>query len=254
MGNILEIRNLSKSYGKTQALKDVSFDVPMGKIVGVLGPNGSGKTTIIKTIMGLLSGYGGDVYIMPDTSGPEVPASNSIGFSCCSPMRPGFTANRVISYLPDISHIPSWLTVIQAISFFADFYEDFDAIKAQEMIVGMKVPLHQKLKALSKGMQEKVHLSLVMSRRAKLYILDEPIGAVDPASREFIINTILANFSEDAGILLSTHIIADIEPILDVAIFLRDGEITLHDDADKIREDNGSSLDQLFREVFKNVH
>jgi len=200
----------------------------------VLGPNGSGKTTIIKTVMGLLSDYGGDVRIMSET--------------------PGFLANRHISYLPDVSHIPTWLTVNQAIGFFSDFYQDFDTEKARGMLADMKIPTDKKLKTLSRGMQEKVQLSLVMSRKAKLYVLDEPIGAVDPASREFIIDTILRNYSEDSSILLSTHIIADIEPILDVAIFIKDGEIVLHDEVDKIREDNDNSLDQLFREVFRNVH
>ncbi|MCL2851432.1 MAG: ABC transporter ATP-binding protein [Defluviitaleaceae bacterium] len=234
MDNVLEIKELSKNYGKTQALKGVSFDIPKGKIVGVLGPNGSGKTTIIKTVMGLLSDYGGDVRIMSET--------------------PGFLANRHISYLPDVSHIPTWLTVNQAIGFFSDFYQDFDTEKARGMLADMKIPTDKKLKTLSRGMQEKVQLSLVMSRKAKLYVLDEPIGAVDPASREFIIDTILRNYSEDSSILLSTHIIADIEPILDVAIFIKDGEIVLHDEVDKIREDNDNSLDQLFREVFRNVH
>ncbi|MCL2574769.1 MAG: ABC transporter ATP-binding protein [Defluviitaleaceae bacterium] len=233
MDKILEINNLTKSYGKTDAVRGVSFDVPKGSIVGLLGPNGSGKTTIIKTIMGLLSDYGGNVSIGGNTPGP--------------------LANANISYLPDVAHIPTWFKVSQAIAFFADFYEDFDAARAETMLTTMKIPLNKKIKTLSRGMQEKVQLSLVMSRRASLYILDEPIGAVDPASREFIIDTILKNFDGEGAILLSTHIIADIEPILDVAIFLREGEIVLHDDVDKIREEKGQSLDQLFREVFKNV-
>ena len=234
MGNVLEIKSLSKCYGKTQALKEVSFDIPVGKIVGLLGPNGSGKTTIIKIVMGLLSSYGGCVSILSEA--------------------PGYAANNYISYLPDVSHIPTWLTVAQAIGMFKDFYGDFDAIKAREMLSGMKIPMDKKIKALSRGMQEKVQLSLVMSRRARLYVLDEPIGAVDPASREFIIETILRNYCEDSSILLSTHIIADIEPILDIAVFLKDGEIVLHDEVDRIRENNNKSLDQLFREVFRNVH
>jgi len=233
MEKILQINNLTKSYGKIHAVRGVTFDVPKGSIVGLLGPNGSGKTTIIKTIMGLLSDYSGTVAIGGKQPGPD--------------------ANTNISYLPDVAHIPTWFKVSQAINFFTDFYKDFDAARAKTMLDAMKIPINKQIKALSRGMQEKVQLSLVMSRRAGLYILDEPIGAVDPASREFIIDTILKNFDGEGAILLSTHIIADIEPILDVAIFLREGQIVLHDDVDKIREERGQSLDQLFREVFKNV-
>jgi ABC-2 type transport system ATP-binding protein len=233
MEKILQINNLTKSFGKTHAVQGVTFDVTRGSIVGLLGPNGSGKTTIIKTIMGLLSGYGGTV---------------SIGGAA-----PGPVANSGISYLPDVAHIPTWFKVSQAITFFDDFYADFDAPRAKAMLDTMKIPVNKQIKTLSRGMQEKVQLSLVMSRRAGLYILDEPIGAVDPAGREFIIDTILKNFDGEGAVLLSTHIIDDIEPILDVAIFLREGQIVLNDDVDKIREEKGVSLDQLFREVFKNV-
>jgi len=234
MSKILEINNLNKNYGKFAAVKGVSFNIEAGKIVGLLGPNGSGKTTIIKTIMGLMTDYDGGVGIVG--------------------LKPGVDANHHISYLPDQAHIPRWLTVTQAINFFADFYTDFDASRAKTMLEQMRIPLDKRLKALSRGMQEKVSLSLVMSRRAKLYVLDEPIGAVDPASREFILDTILRNFSDDASIILSTHIIADIEPILDRALFLREGELILDDDVEKIRDEKGQSLDQLFREVFKNVY
>jgi len=233
MEKVLEISNLNKNYGKFQAVKNLSFDIEKGKIVGLLGPNGSGKTTIIKTIMGLMSDYDGSVAI--------------------NGAHPGHVANKHISYLPDTAHIPRWLTVSQAIQLFTDFYEDFEPNRAKDMLTQMKIPMDKKLKALSRGMQEKVNLSLVMSRRAKLYVLDEPIGAVDPASREFIIETILKNFDEDGSILISTHIIADIEPILDRAIFLREGELVLHDEVENIREQKGQSLDELFREVFKNV-
>ena len=234
MDKILEIRNLSKNYGKTRAVKNVSFDIAPGRIVGVLGPNGSGKTTIIKTVMGLLSDYSGEVNI-----GGE---------------NPGYLANRHISYLPDVSHIPTWFKVRGAVDFFADFYEDFDKERANNMLESMSIPLNKKIRALSRGMQEKVQLALIMSRRARLYVLDEPIGAVDPASRDFIVNTILKNFNEEGSILLSTHIIADVEPILDEAIFLKEGEIVLNDNVEKIREEQNTSLDGLFREVFKNVY
>jgi len=234
MDKMLEIQGLGKSYGNTEALKNISFDVPAGKIVGVLGPNGSGKTTLIKTIIGLLSDYSGEISI--------------------AGLPPGHLANQYISYLPDVSHIPKWFTVNQAIAFFGDFYQDFDKTRAESMLEIMKIPRDNKIKTLSRGMQEKVNLSLVMSRRAKLYILDEPIGAVDPASREFIVDTILRHFPEDSSILISTHIIADIESILDRAVFLKEGQIILNEEADKIREEKGLSLDQFFREVFKNVY
>ena len=232
MDNILEIKNVGMNYGKHMALRDVSLDIPGGKIVGILGPNGSGKTTLIKIIMGLLNNYKGDVLI----------AGHS----------PGHLANAYISYLPDRGHVPEWLTVKQAIALYADFYKDFNKTKAEEMLSNMSIPLRQKIETLSHGMQEKVQLALAMSRNASLYILDEPLGAVDPASREFIINTILKNFPENSSILLTTHIITDIEPILDIAVFLREGEVVLNNDADKIREEKGMSLDGLFREVFKN--
>ena len=232
MDKVLEIKGLSKNYGKKAVLKDVSFSIEAGKIVGLLGPNGSGKTTLMKTIMGLLQGHDGDVRIAD------------------SP--PGHLANKNIAYLPDVNYLPAWFTVNQAIAFFADFYEDFEKDRAVEMLDTMKIPRTQKIKTLSRGMQEKVSLSLVMSRRAKLFVLDEPIGAVDPASREFIMETILRHFPKESSILLSTHIIADIEAVLDTAIFLKEGEIVLNDEADKIREQGNVSLDQLFREVFKN--
>jgi len=234
MDNILQITNLYKSYGNTPALKDIQLSIPKGKIVGILGPNGSGKTTLIKTIMGLITDYQGNIKILDEAPGPK--------------------ANNHISYLPDKNHIPTWLTVSQAIAFFADFYQDFDKPHAEEMLTTMKIPLDKKIKALSRGMQEKIQLSLVMSRHASLYILDEPIGAVDPASREFIINTLLKSFPEDSSILLSTHIIADIESILDVAIFLKEGEFVMHECAEKIREEKSMSLDGLFREVFRNAY
>jgi len=228
---VLEIKGLSKSYGRKEVLKNVSFDIEPGKIVGLLGPNGSGKTTLMKIIMGLLQDYNGNARI--------------------TNLPPGHLANKNIAYLPDVNHLPTWFTVNQAVSFFGDFYEDFDGKRAAEMINTMKIPMGKKIKTLSRGMQEKVSLSLVMSRNAKLFVLDEPIGAVDPASREFIIETILKNFPEGSSILISTHIIADIEPALDTAIFLKEGEIVINDDADTIREQGNVSLDQLFREIFK---
>ena len=234
MQNILEINGLNKFYGKEQVLKDLNLKIEPGKIVGLLGPNGSGKTTLIKTIMGLITDFEGDIAI----------AGNA----------PGEAANSFISYLPDQAHMPKWLKVRECITLFSDFYNDFDAQKAEEMLAKMQIPLHKPLKALSRGMQEKVSLSLIMSRAARLYILDEPIGAVDPASREFILETILTNFDQSGSVLLSTHIIADIEPILDRAFFLREGEVILDGYVDEIREEKGQSLDELFREVFRNAY
>jgi len=233
MDRVLQLQDLNVNYGKTLALKGVNLDIPKGKIVGILGPNGSGKTTLIKTIVGLLSGYTGKISIAGHPPGPD--------------------ANAHISYLPDRSHLPTWFTADQTIAFFADFYKDFDKDRAHAMLESMKIPTSKKLKTLSRGMREKVQLALVMSRRADLYVLDEPIGAVDPASREFIVETILKNFPEGSSIVLSTHIIADIESVLDMAVFLKKGEIVLHDDVDNIRTEHGTSLDGLFREVFRNV-
>ncbi|MCL2204059.1 MAG: ABC transporter ATP-binding protein [Defluviitaleaceae bacterium] len=238
MDNILEITDLGKRYGRMVAVEGVRFSLAPGKILGLLGPNGSGKTTIMKVIMGLLTDYTGEVRIAG--APPEVHP-------------PGVAANRYISYLPDAGHIPTWFTTEQAIRFFADFYTDFDEAKAGEMLDAMKIPRHKRVKALSRGMQEKVQLAMVMARRAKLYILDEPIGAVDPASRDFILNTLLAHYAEDSAILLSSHIIADIESVLDEAVFLREGKICMMGEADALRQERGMSLDQIFREVFRNA-
>lgn len=229
---ILKINELSKSYGKKTALQNINLTIEPGQIVGLLGPNGSGKTTLIKIITGLLTSYTGDVVV--------------------NGQKPSYQANNYISYLPDKTHIPLWLKVTQAIGLFSDFYKDFDKERALNMIQTMDVPTSMRLKQLSRGQIEKVQLSLVMSRRAKLYILDEPIGAVDPASRDFIMDTILKNYDRDASILISTHIISDIEPILDRAIFLRNGNVTMSGDVDDIREEQNDSLDGIFRRIFKN--
>jgi len=234
MDNILSIKDLSVHYGKFAALSNVSANIPKGKIIGLLGPNGSGKTSLIKTVMGLVNNFTGIVEI--------------------AGLPPGAKANAHVSYLPDRNHIPLWFTPKQAISFFADFYEDFDSERAVEMLTRMGLPLDKALNTFSLGMQEKVQLALVMSRRAALYVLDEPLGAVDPASREFIINTILKNYPDGGSILLSTHIITDIEPILDRAIFLKKGELVMDDEVDTLREQHGMSLDGLFREVFKHAY
>lgn len=233
MNHLVSVKDIHKRYGNTEALAGISLEIPKGTIVGLLGPNGSGKTTLIKILMGLLSDYEGQVMI--------------------DGVLPGEDANQHIAYLPDKSHIPTWFTATEAIDFFADFYGDFSKERAYEMLESMAIPLKKKIKSLSRGMQEKVSLALVMSRRAKLYILDEPIGAVDPASRDFIMETILKNYVEESSILLSSHIISDIESVLDRAIFLKQGKVIMDDEADHIRIENQKSLDELFREVFKNV-
>lgn len=234
MSNILDIKNLTKYYGKERVLANINFTISKGSIVGLLGPNGSGKTTLIKVIANLLSSYEGDISI--------------------NQHKPGYVANEFISYLPDKNHIPTWLTAYNSVNFFNDFYKDFNKQKAIDMLNSMELPLHKKLKHLSRGQQEKVSLALTMSRAAKLYILDEPIGAVDPASRDFIINTIINNYDKESSIIISTHIISEVEPLLDSFLFLKKGEIIMQGDADKTREDNKKSLDQLFREVFKHAN
>jgi len=233
MNHLVKIENLQKRYGQKVALKNVSLEIKKGEIVGLLGPNGSGKSTLIKVLMGLLTGCCGKVTIN------GVPT--------------GELGNQYIAYLPDKSHIPTWYTVKEAVKLFKDFYLDFNEERAYGMLESMEIPTNKRIKHLSRGMQEKVGLALTMSRRADLYILDEPIGAVDPASRDFIVETILKNYDKESSILFSSHNISDIESILDRAIFLKKGELILDDEVSAIKQRNGKSLDELFREVFRNV-
>lgn len=228
---MLELHSVSKQYGGKQALKNVSLCAPAGKIVGLLGPNGSGKTTMIKIITGLITDYTGGVTI--------------------NGMPPGPLTCSQISYLPDRAVLPGWLTVNEAVRLYKDFYADFDTVRAGEMLSGMGIDTRKRIKTLSKGMTEKLQLALVMSRRAKLYVLDEPIAAVDPAAREFILRTIIGNFGDESAILLSTHLISDIESVLDQVIFLREGEVALSEEADGVRARTGQSVDQVFREAFR---
>ena len=202
-----------------------------GRIVGLLGPNGSGKTTLMKLINGLLVPNQGKILVNGFAPGPE--------------------SKKRVSYLPDASYLPDWMQVQDLVKMFADFYADFDAAKAAEMLQTLKISGTDRLKTLSKGTKEKVQLILAMSRRAELYLLDEPIGGVDPAARDYILNTIIGNYSENATVILSTHLIADIEQVLDEAVFLRDGRIMLHKSVDEIRAEDGKSVDDLFREVFR---
>ena len=229
-GSLVSIRNLSKKYGKHTALKDVSLDIPRGRIIGLLGPNGSGKTTLIKLMNGLLTPGKGQILIDGNLPG--------VGTKAC------------VSYLPERTYLPPAIRVKQLLSYFTDFYADFDRQKALSMLSSLQISPDASLKTLSKGTKEKVQLIMVMSRKAQLYILDEPIAGVDPAARDYILKTIIQDYSEEASILLSTHLISDIEPILDDVIFLKDGEITLTSSVEDIRNTYGKSVDAYFREVF----
>lgn len=231
MSEILRCAGISKRYGKTCALDDVSLSLESGRIVGLLGPNGSGKTTIIKIINGLLTPDKGTVLINGNQPGPKTKAE--------------------VAYLPDNIYLNSWMTVRQIVQYFQDFYEDFRPFLAYEMLERLGISPGKRLKTLSKGNKEKVCLILTMSRNAKLYVLDEPIAGVDPAARDYVISTIMQNHNPGATILISTHLIADIEQILDEVIFIQDGKILLQKTVDDIREENGKSVDALFREVFK---
>ena len=231
MSALLEVKDLTKQYANVLALNHLNLTVESGKIIGVLGPNGSGKTTLIKLINGLLTPTAGSVLI--------------------DGKAPGVETKKIVSYLPDNSFLPGWMTAEQIVKLFSDFYEDFRPALAFEMLDRLGVPKTMRLKNLSKGNKEKVCLILVMSRNALLYVLDEPIAAVDPATRDYVISTIINNYNPSASVLISTHIIADIEPILDEAIFIDRGQIVLHKTVDEIREEKGMSVDALFREVFR---
>lgn len=228
---ILECKNLSKRYGKVAALEDVNLVIEPGRVVGLLGPNGSGKTTLIKLINGLLTPSTGEVLVGGEHPGPYTKA--------------------LVSYLPDRDYLADWMTVEQQLGFFAEMYADFDRDKAMEMLLRLNIDPKQRFKALSKGTREKVQLILVMSRKASLYLLDEPIGGVDPATRDYILDTIIRNYNPEAAVIISTHLIADVEPVLDDVIFLQKGRVVLHQAADALREEKGKSVDQYFREVFK---
>ncbi len=228
---ILECRNLVKTYGGIVALKGINLTIPRGKIVGLLGSNGSGKTTIIKLANGLLTPTSGEILI---GGMPPSPATKSI-----------------VSYLPERTYLNMGMKVKDFLCYFNDFYADFDIVKANEMLHRLGISPNQTLKTMSKGTKEKVQLILVMSRKAELYLLDEPIGGVDPAARDYILNTILTNYNENATIIISTHLISDIENVLDDVIFISNGEINMHATVDSIREHRGISVDALFREVFR---
>ena len=230
---VLSVRNLYKAYKRGEnILENFSLDVARGQIVGLLGPNGCGKTTLLKMIAGLLVADQGEIQVAGE--------------------RRSELSNRDISYLPERTYFTPGMKVTQLLEYFQDFYEDFDRSLAEEMLYDLDIPMNAKLRTLSKGMKEKVQLVLVMSRKTKLYLLDEPIGGVDPAAREYVLNTILARYNNDATVLLTTHLIADIEPVLDSFAFLGyRGELLAYGQAERAREETGKSLDELFREVFR---
>ena len=231
MAAILECRELTKRYSYLEALSQVDLRIERGKIVGLLGPNGSGKTTLIKLASGLLVPTAGEILI--------------------DGKKPGPSTKLQVSYLPERTYLNNWMRVCALISFFGDFYSNFDKAKAYEMLERLGINSRDRLKTMSKGTKEKVQLILVMSRNADLYLLDEPIGGVDPAARDYILNTILTNYNSSSTIILSTHLISDIEQILDDIVFIRQGKVVLSSSVDEIREGQGKSVDTLFREVFK---
>lgn len=231
MQMLLECRNLKKNYGKKQAVRNITLDLERGKIYGLLGPNGSGKTTLIKLANGLLQPTSGELLLNGLQPGPET--------------------KSFVSYLPDANYLPDWMNVEALVGMFDDFYADFDRKKAEEMLKQLNLREKDRLKTLSKGNKEKVQLILAMSRKAEIYFLDEPIGGVDPAARDYILNTIIRNYSEDALVVMSTHLIADIERVLDEAVFINRGSVVFHRSVDEIRETEHKSVDELFREVFR---
>ena len=228
---VLECKNLTKQYGHVTALEDVSFSIEPGRIVGLLGPNGSGKTTLIKLANGLLTPTSGELTI-------------------CN-ADPGKETHAIVSYLPERTSIPLWMTATQLLDFYQDFYKDFRRDAAEEMLAHLNIPVKQRIKQMSKGTREKVQLIVTMSRAAMLYLLDEPIGGVDPATRDYILSTIISNYNPEAAVVISTHLISDVEKVLDDVIFINQGRMVLQSSVDEIREEKGMSVDALFREVFK---
>lgn len=230
MNELVTCLNLCKSYGKKQIFNNLNLSLERGKIIGILGPNGSGKTTLIKLLAGLIKKNSGEIYIDGKTVGIET--------------------KKIVSYLPERTYFSPSMKVKETMDFFEDFYEDFNRKTASGMLERLEISEDSKIKELSKGTREKVQLVLVMSREAQVYLLDEPMGGIDPAARDFILKTILSNYNENASVLISTHLISDVEKVLDDVIFVKRGQIVLHESVDSIREKNKESVDALFREVF----
>ena len=231
MSELLTCEGLTKHYGAKTALDGVDLHIGFGKIVGLLGPNGSGKTTLMKLAAGLLVPTGGSLRVCGQAPGPQTKAR--------------------VAYLPERTYLPAGLRVREALELFCDFYADFSREKAVSMLADLKIQPGDKISAMSKGTREKVQLVLVMSRAAGLYLLDEPIGGVDPATRDYILSTIIGNYNPEAAVIISTHLIADVEKVLDEVIFINQGQVVLQSSVDEIREEKGMSVDALFREVFK---
>lgn len=231
MNELLTCTGLTKQYGSKAALDNLNLTLPRGRIIGLLGPNGSGKTTLIKLINGLLAPTAGQLYINGNEPGPDT--------------------KKVVSYLPERTYFNSWMKVNDILDFFCDFYADFRRNRAEDMLQRLGIDPTARLSTMSKGTKEKVQLIMVMSRDADLYCLDEPIGGVDPAARDYILQTIISNYNENASVLISTHLISDIENVLDDVIFIQNGHIRLHTSVDAILEQEGKSVDTLFREVFR---
>jgi ABC-2 type transport system ATP-binding protein len=230
MDYLLKVDNLTKKYGRKKALDGFTLNIESGKIVGLLGPNGSGKTTFIKVAAALLNANKGEILI--------------------DGKKPGVESKAIVSYLPDRDFLYKWMKVKDAVSFFKDFFKDFDEKKAYEMIDFMKLDPEQRVTSLSKGMGERLNLSLILSRNAKLYLLDEPLAAVDPATRDKLINAIIQNFREDSSIIISTHLVNDVERLFDEAAFISEGKIILHENVEKLKEESGNSLEDVFKEMF----
>lgn len=231
MNPILICNNLVKRYSYQQALGGVNLTLERGRIIGLLGPNGSGKTTLIKLASGLLVPTGGEILV--------------------GGMAPGVETKKIVSYLPERTYLNTWMRVSDLLNFFEDFYKDFDKVKAYEMLQRLNINPADRLKNMSKGTKEKVQLILVMSRNAQLYLLDEPIAGVDPAARDYIMGTIINNYADNATVVISTHLIADIERVLDEVIFLKDGRIVRHETVDELKAQEGKSVDEVFREEFR---
>jgi len=228
---LLKCINVNKEFGKKKVLKDINLTISKGKIIGLLGKNGTGKSTLIKLINDLLTPSSGSILI----NGKEV----------------GVDSKKIISYLPERTYLDKSMTVDSVVKYFEDFYDNFDSKKAYKLLKNLDLDIKQKLSKMSKGMQEKVQLVLVMSRKADLYILDEPLGGVDPATRDYILDTILTNFNEGASVIISTHLISDIERILDEVIFIDKGKIILQSNSDELRKKENGSIDEIFRRMFK---
>ncbi|WP_142413949.1 ABC transporter ATP-binding protein [Hathewaya massiliensis] len=230
MSNILDATNLNKTYGKKQALKDFNLILPQGRVLGLLGPNGSGKTTFIKILTGILAPSKGSILI--------------------DGHNPGVHTKALVSYLPDKDYLYKWMKIKDAINLFDDFYEDFDKVKANELLEFMKLEKDMSVKGLSKGMKEKLNLALVLSRKSKIYVLDEPIAGVDPVTREKILDAIINNYSEDSSMIITTHLVRDIERVFDHVAFISEGKIILEGNAEELREKNSKSIDEIYRDIF----